>query len=179
VKTYRSPRDVLAEIDHLLAENKPSTSSPSVLVQTAKLLHDARNYYRVGIYLVINDRVVRQAICGPELPKPGTPPSSRAEIATPLKVGTQTLGYLRAEGEPSAAAGLPSEDRVLLKETAFALARFLRGRGRYLMRKAREAVREAAEAKVEDRSRPTAVAEKNEAPKRESLRAAAGEKVSA
>jgi len=176
VQTSRSPREVLADVSRLIAENKPSTNSPSVLVQVAKLLHDARHYHRVGIYLVVNDRVVRQAVCGPDLAQPGKAPST-SEIAAPIRIGTQTLGYLRAEAEQTGGAGLPPEDRVLLKEVALLLARYLHGNGRYLMRKAREVVREAAAAVVEDRR--AASPPKAEAPKRESLRAAAGEKVSA
>lgn len=176
MKTYRSPREVLAEISALTAESRPSPNSPSLLVKTAKLLQNSRHYYRVGIYLVVNDRVVRQAVCGPELPKPGKA-TDRAEFAAPIKIGTQLLGYVRAESEDAAGTGLAFEDRVLVKEVAQLLARYLHGNGRHLMRKAREAVREAAEAVVEDRPHPSPA--KAEAPKRESFRAAAGEKVSA
>ena len=176
MKTYRSPRDVLAQVNTVIAENKPSANSPSVLVQVAKLLHDARNYYRVGIYLVVKDRVVRQAVCGPDLAQPGKTLST-SEVAVPIQLGTQLLGYLRAEGEQTGGAGLPPEDRILLKEVALLLARYLHGKGRFLMRKAREVVREAAAAVVEDRRAASPV--KAEVPKRESLRAAAGEKVSA
>ena len=179
MKTYRSPRDVLAEINVLIAADKPSSSSPSLLVKIAKLLHDSRNYYRVGIYLVVGDRVVRQAVCGPELPQSGVQQGARSEIAAPIIMGTQILGFVRAEGEHTGGAGLPPEDRILLKEVAQILGRYLRGKGRHLMRKARDVVREAAAAVVEDRPRPTPTPAKNEAPKRESLRAAAGEKVSA
>ncbi|MBV9087081.1 MAG: hypothetical protein JOY79_06330 [Acidobacteriaceae bacterium] len=177
MKIYRSPRDVLAEINALISKNKPSSHGPSLLVQVARLLHDTRNYYRVGIYLVVNDRVVRQAVCGPELPQAATA-TTRAEAVSAIKTGTQTLGYVRAEGEHTGGAGLPPEDRVLIKEVAVLLSLYLHGKGRYLMRKAREVVREAASAVVEDRARPVAPS-RNEAPKRASLGAAAGEKVSA
>jgi hypothetical protein len=177
VKSYRSPRAVVADVSSLVARNRPSTNSPSLLVHVAKLLHDARHYYRVGIYLVVNNRVVHQAVCGPELPQSGG--SGRSEIAAPIKLGTETLGFLRAEGEHTGGAGLSPEDRVLLKEVASILARYLRGKGRFLMRNAREAVRQAAAAVVEDRTRASASPVKPEVPRRERLRAAAGEKVSA
>ena len=179
MKIYSSPRDVLAEINHLVLASKPASHRPSLLVQVARLLHDRRNYDRVGIYLIVDDRVVRQAVCGPEMPRPGAIPAAHSEIALPIKIGTQTLGIIRAEGEHVGGAGLSPEDRVLLKEASVLLARYLQGKGRYLMRKAREVVREAAAAVVEERIRPVATPAKVEKPKPESFRAAAGEKVSA
>jgi len=62
---------------------------------------------------------------------------TKSEIATPIKIAGRVIGVLDAESER--VNGFSGEDRVLLKAVSGKLARFLTGRGKYLVRKLREA----------------------------------------
>jgi hypothetical protein len=55
LKTYRSTRDMLAEIKKLLAENRPSFHH-SPLEEIAGLLCEGRHYSWVGIYLSLDEK---------------------------------------------------------------------------------------------------------------------------
>jgi hypothetical protein len=167
VKTYRSAKQVLSQIQPLIRELRPSPHQPSALVRVAKLLHDGRNYDKVAISLEAGGQVVRSAVCGPDLETPGGP--RRSELRLPIQILTQHLGTLSAESH----AGFTGEDRVLLKESASLLARYLTTNGRYLMRKAREAVRERESGRKE-RHQPES--DKGSEPQ-QIRRAAVGQKV--
>ena len=67
---------------------------------------------------------------------------TQSEIATPIKLAGRVLGVLDAEGER--VNGFSGEDRVLLKDVAGKLARFLTSGGKYRVRKSREAAAAAA-----------------------------------
>ncbi len=148
VKTYRSAKQVLSEIQPLMKELRPSPHQPSVLVRVVKLLHDARNYEKVGISLEAGGQVVRSAVCGPDLESSAS--QGHRDLTMPIQLLTQHLGTLRAKSH----AGFTGEDRVLLKETAALLARYLTTNGRYLMRKAREAAREREANSRKERHQP-------------------------
>jgi len=140
LKTYRLPRTVVAEIKQLIASDKPSPRPPSVLVRILKLLSESRNYMAAGVLLMINDREVLRAFSGPQaaVSRPG------AGLAVPIKIASHTLGSLRVQ--LAAGHGFSPEERVLLHDVAEILARYLSGKGKYLVRKTREALRETTAA---------------------------------
>jgi len=137
VKTYRSPRNVVAEIERLIAADRPSPHPPSALARIAKLLCDDRHYQRAGIYLLIDGREVPRALSGSQAPgPPGT------DFSVPIKIASETLGSLRVQLAPEHTASF--EERVLLHKVAEVLALYLSSKGKYLVRKAREALHEGA-----------------------------------
>ena len=138
LKTYRSPRNVVFEIERLIAADKPSPHPPSALARILKLLCDGRNYQRAGIYLLIDGREVPRALSGSQAAgHPG------ADLSIPIRIASQTLGSLRVQLAPGHTSNF--EERVLLHEVAEILSVYLTGKGKYLVRKAREALREAAD----------------------------------
>jgi putative methionine-R-sulfoxide reductase with GAF domain len=124
---------VLADISHALASNQPSFHrSPLELV--AELLSDGRHYSWVGIYLSF-DKNSSSAL----LEKTGHPghvatPGARKKILVSIKIAGRELGFLSVESDRENAVGV--EDRVLLERVSGLLARFLSGKGRYLVRRA-------------------------------------------
>ena len=138
MKTYTSPRDVVAEIEQLIASDKPSPRPPSALVRILKLLCEGRNYARAGVFLLVNGREVPRAFGGVQVATGET----RPELSVPIKIGSQTLGSLRVQSAPG--HGFSSEERILLHEAAEILALYLSTKGKYLVRKTREALREGA-----------------------------------
>ncbi|HYN16163.1 MAG TPA: hypothetical protein VES66_10305 [Terriglobales bacterium] len=130
------PRNVVAEIKRLIATVKPSPRPPSALVRILKLLCESRNYERAGIFLLVAGREVPRAFSGPQAAagQPGP------ELSVPIKIASHTLGSLRVQLAPG--HGFSPEEHVLLHEVAEILARYLSGKGKYLVRKAREALRE-------------------------------------
>jgi len=136
VKTYRSPRNVVAEIERLVAADKPSPHPPSALARIAKLLCDSRRYQRAGIYLLIDGREVPRALSGSQT---ASPPGT--DLSVPIKIASETLGSLRVQLAPGHTSSF--EERVLLHAVAEILALYLSGKGKYLVRKAREALRES------------------------------------
>jgi hypothetical protein len=138
LKTYRSPRNVVAQIEQLIAADKPSPRPPSALVRILKLLCEGRNYERAGIFLAINGREVPRAFGGIQ----AAADEPRPELSVPIKIASHTLGSLRVQLAPGRA--FSSEERVLLHQVAEILARYLTGKGKYLVRKTREALRESA-----------------------------------
>lgn len=151
------------------------------LDRVASLLRSGRHYFAVTIYLEAGGRLLRQAHCGPEsccysmalgegivgktdqsghervVPNVSLDPDyklcfpeTRSELAVPIKIAGHVFGVIDVECEQSNAFG--PEDRVLLKEVAARLARFLTGRGKYLLIKAREAAAQAPPAAKPARS---------------------------
>ena len=68
MKRIRTPREVLAAIDQVLAAKPGARMDGSPLDQVVEILHRQRHYFWVGVYLVAGERVVRQAFCGPVPP---------------------------------------------------------------------------------------------------------------
>ena len=137
MKTYRSTRDLLAEIKKLLAENRPSFHH-SPLEEIAGLLCEGRRYSWVGIYLTLDEKsssaLLEEALVKPnQMAVHGT----RKKIVVAMRVGGRELGFLNVESGNEYAFG--SEEKVLLDRVAGLLARFLAGpRGKYLVLKAAE-----------------------------------------
>jgi len=156
VKTYRAPRELLALIDEQVLVPRPRLAPrgrrPRVagcaetppLEQIASLLQRGRNYSAVSISLEAGNRLLRQAHCGSDSGE------TRAELGVPIKIAGRVLGVIAVKSERSDAVG--PEDRVLLKEVAARLARFLSGRGKYVLMKAREAAEAAPPAPMATRA---------------------------
>ncbi|HYX68965.1 MAG TPA: hypothetical protein VE825_07520 [Terriglobales bacterium] len=162
---YRPPRELLAELDQILARRySPADDSP--LDQVVELLHEGRHYFWTRIYLVTGERAELQASRGPASPPSGT----EAELTQAIKMVGRLLGVIVAESDRANALG--PKDRVLLKQVATRLARFLTGRGKYLVRKAKEAAAARVAAAVESPERHQPASERAAAPRA----AAAGEK---
>jgi len=135
VKSFRSTRDLLADVEQALAENRPSFhDSPLEIV--AGLLAEGRHYGWVGIYLTLE----RQAAM-PLLPNAAHPPrfeasGTRKKVIVTMKIAGREIGFLNVESNRENAFG--ADERVLLERVAGLLAKFLTGPGKYLVRKAGE-----------------------------------------
>jgi hypothetical protein len=60
-------------------------------------------------------------------------PETRSKIVVSIKLASHELGVLSVESDRENAFGV--EDRILLEGVASVLARFLAGKGKYLVRK--------------------------------------------
>jgi len=156
VKTYLSPRDVVAQIEKLIATEKPSPRPPSVLARILKVLCEGRHYERAGIFLAVNGREVPRAFGGSQ----AAAGELRPELVVPIKIATYSIGSLRVQ--PAPGRGLSSQERILLHKVAQILARYLSGKGKYLVRKTREALREAAPAASGEKSSPKVASRQSE-----------------
>jgi len=138
LRIYRPTRELLAQIEHLLAANKPSFHH-SPLDDVIEVLCQGRRYSWVGIYLTVEEKKQQLLVAGGENGLNTIAlPQTRSKILVTMKLAGRELGVLAAESDRENAFG--SEDRVLLENAAGALARFLAGRGKYLVRKARSAL---------------------------------------
>ena len=169
------------------------------LEDVVKALHSGRGYFWTGVYLVAGNKVVRQAFCGPQPPchsfefgkgNVGTAGQTgimkvvpdvtkdpvysvcfvetRSEIVVPIKIAGRVLGVIDVESNRENA--FSAQDRVLLKQVAACLARFLASRGKVLVRHARDAESPAAAA-----ASPEVRGYQPASEKAAGLRAAAGE----
>ena len=133
MKAYRPTAAILADINRALAANQPSFHR-SPLEHVAALLSEGRHYSWVGIYLSFDD-----ASSSALLERAGylghiATPGAVKKILVSMKIGGRELGFLSVETDRENALG--AEDRVLLERVAGLLARFLSGKGRYLVRRA-------------------------------------------
>ncbi|HZQ92723.1 MAG TPA: GAF domain-containing protein [Terriglobales bacterium] len=166
MKTYRSTREVAARARQALDAASPTSLGPSALEQVAEILHQSRHYFWVGIFLVLGDKAVRYAAAGPQTScsamelghgNVGTAAASgalkvsadvsrdatyvqcfaevKSELVAPIRLGTQVFGVLDLESDQL--GGFGEEERILAKQVAADVARFLAGRGRYIVRRAR------------------------------------------
>jgi putative methionine-R-sulfoxide reductase with GAF domain len=135
LRTYRSTRDLLADVKKVLAENRPSFRR-SPLEEIAGLLCEGRHFSWVGIYLTLDEKsssaLLEEALIKPnQVAVQGT----RQKIVVAMRVGGRELGFLNVESAREYAFG--SEEQVLLDRVAGLLARFLAGpRGKYLVLRA-------------------------------------------
>ena len=144
VKRYRPTREVLAEVEKVLAGRARASAPLALLDETVDLLYHARHYAWIGIYLNAQEQQVRQAFRGRERVPPGS------EIALPIRIGSRVLGVMDVESDRENAFG--RVDRVFLEEVARRLARYFTTRGKHLLRRLRDQAQphaEAAEATVE------------------------------
>ncbi|MGH9670327.1 MAG: GAF domain-containing protein [Terriglobales bacterium] len=202
MKRIRSPREVLVCLDRALTAKAGPVKSGSPLEKTVEILYHQRRYFWVGIYLVAGDRVERQAFRGPVppchsfafgkgnvgtagqngmikvIPDVSQDPAysmcfleTKSEIVIPIKIVGRVLGVIDVESDRPDAFG--PLDRILLKNVAARLARFLTSTGKRYVRKAREAVAEAESAAPAERGHPPASEKPATAPA--PRRAAAGD----
>jgi GAF domain-containing protein len=138
LKTYRSARGLLAEVERVLCTSQPSFHH-SPLEDVIELLRRGRHYTWIGIYLVIGENTRPQLLGAGGDVHPGQVqlPGTQSKILVSIKLAGRELGVLAVESDRENAFG--SEDRVLLENVATVLARFLAGRGKYVVRKARDA----------------------------------------
>jgi putative methionine-R-sulfoxide reductase with GAF domain len=162
VKTYRSTREVLSEIERVLSQNTYSLRALSPLQSVVDTLQAGRHYLSTTIYLVAGDRLVLQASGGQD----GAPQEIRGGDGFVGKVAETGTAYLARDvngdsayrkyfSETRAALAVPVqtpsrvwavlnvesdreealgwEDQVLLKEVGSRLGVFLAGRGKYLI----------------------------------------------
>ena len=138
MKTYRSTRELLAEVDRVLAGNEPSFHH-SPLEDVVERLCRGRHYTWMGIYLAVGKNSPQPLLDGGRSrdSHPGRMemPETRTKILVSMKLGGREVGVLDVESDRENAFG--AEDRVLLENVAARLARFLAGPGKYLVRKAR------------------------------------------
>ena len=134
MKTYRAPQELLAEIEELLARNTPTFGS-SPLDEVVGLLSRGRHYAWVGIYLALSKDAKNLVGVSGAAPETMAATTSRARILVSMRLGGREVGVLAAESDKE--FGFSHTDRVLLESVADALARFLSGKGEYLIRRAR------------------------------------------
>jgi putative methionine-R-sulfoxide reductase with GAF domain len=135
LKTYRPARELLAQIEKVLSENKPAFGC-SPLDRVIGILSEGRHYSWVGIYLTVGDKEQQLLGGSGDARLNTTLPQSRSAMLVTMKLGSREIGVLAAESDKQFPFG--PEDRVLLENVANVLARFLTGRGKYLVRSARE-----------------------------------------
>lgn len=137
MKIYRSPQQLLSEIDAILAA-RPAPHHASPLEAVGELLCNGRHYTWVGIYLAVGANFTQQLAGTAPHPHPAqmARPETRSKILISIRLAGRELGVLDAESDRDNAFGV--EDRVLLENVATRLGRFLAGPGRYLARKAQQ-----------------------------------------
>ena len=135
VKSYRSTRSLLAEIETALASNRPSFHG-SPLEVVAGLLCEGRHYTWAGIYLTLDSKSSPALLqdAADLHPAQVAAAGTRKKILVSMRVAGREVGFLNVESDRENSFG--SEDRVLLERVAGLLARFLTGPGKYLVRKA-------------------------------------------
>ena len=135
MKVYRPTRQLLADVECSLAASRPSAHH-SPLEDVIDLLCRGRHYAWVGIFLAVGEGAPQQSVgAGGDAPDEVALAETRSKILISIKFASRELGVLSVESDREGAFG--AEDRVLLEAVADSLARFLRGRGKYLARKAR------------------------------------------
>jgi hypothetical protein len=135
LKAYRSSRQLLADVERMLAASRPSAHD-SPLEAVIDLLCRGRHYAWAGIFLAVGENEPQQSLsAGGDAPGEVALPESRSKILISMKLASRELGVLSVESDRENAFG--AEDQVLLEGVADVVARFLAGRGKYLVRRAR------------------------------------------
>ncbi len=201
MKTYRSTRDLLSDVKQLLASRDVYSTRTSPLDRAVEILYAGRHYFWIGIYIVVGDRVVRQAFRGPVPPchsfALGTGNVGTSGQTGVLKVvpdvsadPTYSMCFVETKSEivvPIKLAGhvhgvidvesdqpdaFGMHDRILLELVAEELARFLTSRGKFLVRHAREKAAEESGKTPQQRGQQPA----SERPQPERMKAAVGDR---
>jgi putative methionine-R-sulfoxide reductase with GAF domain len=133
VKSFRSTRDLLADVEQALADNRPSFRD-SPLEKVAGLLAEGRHYGWVGIYLTLEKQPAMPLLPNAAHPARFEASGTRKKVIVTMKIAGREIGFLNVESNRENAFG--ADERVLLERVAGLLAKFLTGRGKYLVRKA-------------------------------------------
>ena len=132
LKSYRSAKSIISDIERTLAENQPSFHH-SPLEDVVTLLTEGRHYSWAGIYLSSN-RESLSALLETAHPSHVALPGTRKKVVVSITIAGRELGSLGVESDREHSFG--SDERVLLEQVAGLLARFLTGKGKYLVRRA-------------------------------------------
>lgn len=153
------PRQVLAQVDQALAQKLSlrDFAQQKPLKDVVAVLREGRRYLRSSVELGRGGTDVAHGV--------GSAPSAKSLAAFPIRIASRTLGRLQVESENA----LSPQDRVLLKQVAMRLARFLTSRGKVLLRHQRESQSRQKALNPEDRGYQPASARAT------SLRMAAGQ----
>ena len=135
MKPFRSTRDLLADVEQALAENRPSFRD-SPLEKVAGLLAEGRHYGWVGIYLTLEKQPAMPLLPNAAHPARFEASGTRKKVIVTMKIAGREIGFLNVESNRENAFG--TDERVLLERVAGLLAKFLTGPGKYLVRKAGE-----------------------------------------
>lgn len=138
MRTYLSSGEILARIEQLLAQNRPSFHH-SPLGEVAGFLTDGRHFSWAGIYLTFDKKSSAALKESDVHPAQVAATGTVKKIVVSIKIAGREVGFLNVESDRSSAFG--AEDRVLLERVAALLARFLTGPGKYLVRKAAQSRR--------------------------------------
>jgi len=133
VKPIRPSQAVIAEVETILESNRPAFHH-SPLEEVAGALTSGRRYSWVGIYLTINRKGSATLIDDSEHLGKLASANAQRKILVSIRIAGREIGFLSVESDRANAFG--SEDRVLLERVAGLLARFLSGKGKYLVRRA-------------------------------------------
>lgn len=173
---YLAPRQLLEACEQIISDYVPGPGS-SPLDELLSLLYEQRHYFWIGIYLVLGDKVVRQAMQGPIPPchefalgkgNVGTTAiRGLAKIAPDVKAdATYSMCFREVKSElvmpirmgartlgvidveSDRLNAFGSVDRILLRKVSVMLARFLTSKGKVLVRHAREHASVAAKFKT-------------------------------
>ena len=153
------PRQILAQVDQALGQKLSfqDIAHQKPLDDVIAVLHDGRGYLHASIDL---------AKAGANAPEDvESTRAAKSRLAIPIKIASRTLGSLLVESENA----FGPKDRVLLKQVAMRLARFLSSRGKVVVRHQRESQSRQEARNPEDRGYQPASA------KASSLRMAAGQ----
>jgi len=128
VKTYRNGAELLAEVKQVLAA-KPrhggAPFTPDPLEHLLIILLSGRNYSAVELALNLDeDHGLEFSL--------GKSHDAQSEFFAPVRMVGRQLGELRVFSTHEYA--FSSQDRVMLKQVAQAVARFLTGAGKHVLR---------------------------------------------
>jgi hypothetical protein len=128
-----APRQVLAQVDQVLARklSVQDVARRKPLEDVAESLAQARGYSWVGIHLQAGSVSVPQVSRGSKSMRP-----RNSHMAVPIRIAGRVLGALEVASDRENGFGIA--DRVLLKQVAARLARFLTSTGKVLLRRERE-----------------------------------------
>lgn len=135
MKPFRSTRDLLADVERALEENRRSFRD-SPLEKVAGLLAEGRHYGWVGIYLTLEKHAAAPLRPNAVHPAQFEASGTRKKVIVTMKIAGREIGFLNVESNRENAFG--ADERVLLERVAGLLAKFLTGPGKYLVRKAGE-----------------------------------------
>jgi GAF domain-containing protein len=138
LRIYRPARELLHQIERIVADNQPGFHC-SPLEEIVDVLSRGRHYTWVAIYLTAGNNASQRLLGASGDPHPAqlARPETKSKILVSMRIAGRELGVLDVESDRENAFG--SEDRVLLEGVADLLARFLAGPGKYLVLKARTA----------------------------------------